>query len=345
MIHEQEQNMNKPQESDILKDTFSNFSKLTGGKIKQKLSPNPLADAYVQITLGNQDCVFLVEVKNEIRQTHLPAIIQQFGRDKEKWLLVARYIPAPQKERLKASSINYLETAGNCYINVAGMFIYINDKEVTPSRQTDSGKLWSATGLKFLFAILSKNMLIAAPYRQIAQVAGIALGNIGPLLEELKQGGYMESTEGSLRLLDKEKLIRRWTELFHATLRPKLIKGTFRFFDKQQQDKWKSIPATGFYWSGETGADLLTNYLEPETFTIYSSETTNELIKRLKLIPDIEGNIEVLEQYWDDSLLKDQHLPEGIAPPLIIYAELMAGTDSRTWETAEKIKNKYLHGN
>ncbi|MCF6402174.1 hypothetical protein L3C95_04765 [Chitinophaga filiformis] len=150
--------MNKLHEPDILRDTISNFSKLTGGKIKQKLSPNPLADAYVQITLGEQNCDLLVEIKNEIRQTHLPAIIQQFGRDREKWLLVARYIPAPQKERLKAASINYLETAGNCYINVVGMFIYINDKEVTPCRQTENGKLWSATGLKFLSALLSKNM-------------------------------------------------------------------------------------------------------------------------------------------------------------------------------------------
>jgi len=345
MIHEHVLNMNKLPEHSVLKDTTSNFSKLTGGKIKTKPSPNPFADAYVQITLGDQRCDFLVELKNEIRQTHLPAIIQLFGRDKEKWLLIARYIPVTQKERLRAASINYLETAGNCYINVPGMFIYINDKEVTPSRQTDSGKLWSATGLKFLFAILSKNALIRASYRQIAQAAGIALGNIGPLLEELKQGGYIESTDDSPRLLDKEKLIRRWIELFHVTLRPKLIKGRFRFFDKQQQDKWKSLPPTGFCWSGEAGADLLTNYLEPETFTIYSTRSTNELIKQLKLIPDIEGNIEVLEQYWDDSLLKDYNLPEGIAPPLIIYAELLAGTDSRTWETAEKIKNKYLHGN
>ncbi|PSL35816.1 type IV toxin-antitoxin system AbiEi family antitoxin [Chitinophaga ginsengisoli] len=345
MIHEQGRNMNKPLESDILKDTISNFSKLTGGKIKPRLSPKPAVDAYVQITLGNQTSDFLVEIKNEIRQTHIPAIIQQFGRETEKWLLVARYIPAPQKERLKAASINYLETAGNCYINVTGMFIYINDREVSSSRQTDSGRLWSATGLKFLFAILSKNALLTSPYRQIAQAAGIALGSIGPLLEELKEGGHIESIEGSTRLLDKEKLIRRWIELFHVTLRPKLMKGRFRFFDKQQQDKWKSLQATTFYWSGEAGADLLTNYLEPETFTIYSSGTTNELIKQLKLIPDIEGNIEVLEQYWDDSLLKDHNLPEGIAPPLIIYAELMAGTDSRTWETAEKIKNKYLYGN
>lgn len=336
--------MNKKQEPDILRDTISNFSKLTGGKVKQKLSPNPFADAYIQISLGNQNYDFLVEAKNEIRQTHLPAIIQQFGREKDKWLLVARYIPAPQKERLKASSINYLETAGNCYINVENMFIYINDREVTPSRQTDNGKLWSATGLKFLFVMLSRKILMTAPYRQIAQAAGIALGNIGPLLEELKQGGYVESTENSSRLLDEDKLIRRWTELFHVTLRPKLIKGRFRFFDKQQQDKWKNLSPVGFCWGGEAGADLLTNHLEPQTFTIYSSKTTNELIKQLKLVPDTEGSIEILEQYWDDSLLKDHNISEGIAPPLIIYAELMAGTDSRSWETAEKIKNKYVYG-
>ncbi|SEV91608.1 hypothetical protein SAMN05428988_0416 [Chitinophaga sp. YR573] len=336
--------MNKTKEPELLRDTIANFGKLTGGKIKQKLSPDPMADAYVEITLGNQTYEFFIEAKNEIRQTHIPTIIQQFGREKDKWLLVAKYIPGPQKERLKAASINYLEAAGNCYINVTNIFIYINDKEVTPSRQTDIGKLWSATGLKFLSVMLSQKMLLKAPYREIAQAAGIALGNIGPMLEELKQNGYIENIDNFSQLQDREKLIRRWTELFHVVLRPKLIKGRFRFLREQQQKNWKELSIDGFYWGGEPGADLLVDYLEPQTFTIYTSKTTNELVKQLKIVPDPGGNIEIYEQYWDQSLLMNYSIPEGTAPPLIIYAELMAGTDSRSWETADRIKNNYLYG-
>jgi hypothetical protein len=342
MINEQRVKMNNMQEPDILKDTMLNFGKQTGGKIKRKLSSDPTADAYVEITVGTQRHEFLVETKNEIRQTHLSVIIRHFGRQTDKWLLVARYIPGPQKERLKAASINYVEAAGNCYINVENMFVYIDSKEVTSSRKANSSKLWSATGLKFLSVMLSQQLLLTASYRQIAQVAGIALGSIGPLLEELKQGGYVESSDAVSRLFDKEKLIRRWTELFHVALRPKLVKGRFRFLQEQQQKNWKDLPTTGFCWGGEPGANLLIDHLEPQTFTIYTSKTTNELVKQLRIVPDPNGNIEILEQYWDQSLTNNS-MPDGIAPPLIIYAELMTGADSRSWETADRIKNNYLY--
>lgn len=190
--------------------------------------------------------------------------------------------------------------------------------------------------------MLSQQLLLTASYRQIAQVAGIALGSIGPLLEELKQGGYVESSDAVSRLFDKEKLIRRWTELFHVALRPKLVKGRFRFLQEQQQKNWKDLPTTGFCWGGEPGANLLIDHLEPQTFTIYTSKTTNELVKQLRIVPDPNGNIEILEQYWDQSLTNNS-MPDGIAPPLIIYAELMTGADSRSWETADRIKNNYLY--
>jgi len=344
MNHEQSNLMNMVKEPTILKETMSNFSKITGGKIKRILPTNPFADANIEMTLGNQSHIFFIETKNEIRQTHIPNIIEKFSREQNRWLLVAKYIPGPQKERLKAASINYIETAGNCYINVENLFIYINDKEVTPSRQTDTSKLWSAPGLKFLSIMLSKSIYLNAPYRQIAKAAGIALGNIGPLQEELKQEGYIASADQSPQLLNKEKLIQRWVELFHVVLKPKLTKGKFRFMREQQQKNWIDIPVNGFKWGGEPGADILVNYLEPQTFTIYTSKTTNEIVKQIKIIPDPEGNIEIYEQYWDEALLKDYSIPEEVALPLIIYAELMAGMDSRSWEIAARIKNRYLYG-
>ena len=101
------------------------------------------------------------------------------------------------------------------------LFLFINDQAVTLARQTAAGKNWAQSGLKFLFAIISEPDLLNATYRGMAEKAGIALGNIGILLNELRQAGFVKETESGHLILDnKEKLVDRWAEMFHIRLRP-----------------------------------------------------------------------------------------------------------------------------
>jgi hypothetical protein len=65
------------------------------------------------------------------------------------------------------------------------------------------------------------------------------------------------------------------------------------------------------------------------------------LMKEEKLIPDPNGNIELLQQFWSDGLQQSQANP-SVIPPLMAFAELSADQDSRNQETAERIQNQYL---
>ncbi len=66
-------------------------------------------------------------------------------------------------------------------------------------------------------------------------------------------------------------------------------------------------------------------------------------MKILKLAPDSDGNIELLNIFWNNEIGNDEYLNEmHIAPPLIAYADLHASYDSRNHETAKRIKNKYF---
>jgi hypothetical protein len=97
------------------------------------------------------------------------------------------------------------------------------------------------------------------------------------------------------------------------------------------------------YWAGEPGADLYTNFLSPEKFTLYTTKTGNELVAQLKIVPDEKGNITVLNKFWND--WQGDRSIANAAPPLLIYAELKNSLDSRNWETAEKVKTMFLNGN
>ncbi|QEC78599.1 type IV toxin-antitoxin system AbiEi family antitoxin [Mucilaginibacter ginsenosidivorax] len=341
MNHEQSNLMNT-KEREILDQATEKLALLTGVTIKTLRAgvaqPDKESDAEIEICSAKNKVHFAVEIKNELRNKKLLPVQRQTGAAN---LLVAQYIPKPLKQELKSINYNYLDAAGNCFIQTPELFIYINDQQVTETRVPVEGKLWKTAGLKFLFAILMQPELLNHPYRRIADEADIALGNVGGLLEELKKEGYVldGGKNKGLFIEHKERLINRWAEAYRATLRPKLLAGNFRFIDKDQVNHWDQLETNQFKWGGENAGALLTNFLQPEKFTMYTREPKAVLMKKLHLVPDLNGNIEILEQFWKDNG-PGIHTPT--VPALLAYAELITSFDSRNQETAERIKMKYI---
>lgn len=137
---------------------------------------------------------------------------------------------------------------------------------------------------------------------------------------------------------NKKELLNKWIAAYEEKLKPSLEVGTFRFLNEEDFRNWKnlSLNPNKSWWGGEPAGDLLTNYLRPETLTIYTEETRNELIKNYRLIPDPKGNIRAYKKFWQIDL------DEKTAPPLLVYADLLSTNDSRCIETAQKIYDEYL---
>ena len=328
-------------EVEIIDQAVANFEMITGAAIKTKISEirNEPGDGFLELKFENQQQRFNMEVKNEIRSLQMQKLINQFSLTEYDWILIAQYIPPAIKEQLKTEKINYLEATGNCFIKTANFYFFINDRKVTETRLIKEGKLWNASGLKFLFAILSDKELINGSYRQIANYAGIALGNVGPLLAELKNEGYLIAGNNRELLSNDDLLLDKWVELYPVILRPKLRIGRFR--NQNKTDGWETINNKNMLWGGENAGAILTNFLTPENFTIYTKENKNAFMKQQRLIPDLSGKLEVFQQFWSDELQKVQ-VNQQVVPPLIAFAELATDKDSRNQETAERIKAKYL---
>lgn len=328
-------------EAEIIDQAIANFEMITGATIKAKISEtrNEPGDGFLELKFEDQQQRFNMEVKNEIRSLQMQKIINQFSLTEYDWILIAQYIPPAVKEQLKTEKINYLEATGNCFIKTANFYFFINDRKVTETRLIKEGKLWNATGLKFLFAILADKELLNAPYRQIANYAGIALGNVGPLLAELKNEGYLIPGNNRELLSNDDMLLDKWVELYPMILRPKLRIGRFR--NQNKADGWETINGKNILWGGENAGAILTNFLTPENFTIYTKENKNVFMKQQRLIPDFSGKLEVFQQFWSDELQNAQ-VNQQVVPPLIAFAELATDKDSRNRETAERIKEKYL---
>ncbi|WP_345212708.1 type IV toxin-antitoxin system AbiEi family antitoxin [Mucilaginibacter gynuensis] len=332
---------------DILHQAIEKLTMLTGGTVTYLPDPQHPGkkeiDATVELTFGTRNTVFIIEVRNELRINHIPAVQKLKTETVQEFLLVCQYIPMPLKAQLRELKINYLEAAGNCYIETAEIFLYINDQQVTATRLPAEGKLWKMAGLKFLFAILRHPDLLNGPYRKIADEAGIALGNIGGYLEELRKEGFLRdgiinNTKGFF-IEQNTRLMERWAEAYEANLRPREWIGNFRFMDQNNIKNWRELKTVDFKWGGENAAALMTGFLHPERFTIYITGNRVDMMKKLKLVPDPNGPVEMLQQFWRD---EENDNTQATVPPLLAFAELITKYDSRDREAAERIKAKYL---
>ena len=131
-------------------------------------------------------------------------------------------------------------------------------------------------------------------------------------------------------------MIERWAEAYKTNLRPKLLKGNFKFLDKEMNKSWKTLNGDNFKWGGENAGALLTKFLQPEKFIIYTKDK-NELMKSLKLVPDPLGEIEVLDQFWFD-----KESDENIVPSLLAYADLITSLDSRNIENEKNDFSNFI---
>lgn len=141
------------EENQIKLAAIEHFTLNTGLKMTEVRHARPPAgnpDTFVKIKTKDRTYIFLVEVKNELREVHLSKLIKKFEGDAENWLLISQYISKINRKYLKTEGINYLDASGNCYIHNDALLIYINNESVAAQRQSNTGKLWKPAGLRLI---------------------------------------------------------------------------------------------------------------------------------------------------------------------------------------------------
>lgn len=295
---------------------------------------------------------FTVEIKRWAQQANFGALVYQIQQLPMKGLLVADYVNPNMAARLRELDVPFIDTVGNAYINEKPLYIYIkglkkNDKTYhTDGAGQKFARIFQPTGLKILYALLRDKELLNAPYREIADVTGVALGTVGRVFNDLKKGGYLvEYNKKNRRLKNKKYLLEKWVEAYPEKLRPKLLIGTFT---AEKYDWWQNVDTNivnyGAKWGGEVGAAKLTGHLKPEKITVYMpKEGGKRLLIDNRLRKDPNGNIQIYKMFQEQ---ETNYLFEfnDIVEPIIIYADLLATGDPRNIETARIIYDQYLTG-
>ena len=295
-------------------------------------------DGILNLCIGTQYYKFNTEVKNQIRNHHLPEILDMANLYAP-IIVIAKYIQAEIKENLRHNNIAYLEVNGNLFANTGNNFVWIETQKPRAVDKITTNRAFTATGLKVIFHFLMEEQLINKTYRDIAETTGVALGNINYVIHGLKEEGFLINlTKDTYKLTRKKELLTKWIEAYHQYLKPKLKIGTFKFVNNDALLNWKELKLKEgeTYWGGEPAGDLLTNYLQPGEFTIYTTEGRQELIKDYKMLPAENGNVLIYKKFWKFQATEDT------VPEILVYADLIDKADRRKQETAQKIYERYL---
>lgn len=328
------------QEAQIIDTAGHHFEELTSWHIKVKKFVGSIEKIDGEITLSHpktkEKLTLLLEIKNELRNNDLHTLFQQKNKYAG-FLVMAQYISKPIREQLKNNKINYLESSGNCYIEHDSVFIFIDNQKVLAQRQTSNSKMYTESGMRFIYTCFLNPLILNATYREIANEAEIALGNVGAIIEALENEDIIQTRNNSRKINNASALFDIWANDYETAIRPKLFQRYLSFSDKNMRVNWKNIPLHNSFWGGEPAANLMDNYLIPEKFVLYSTLNLQQLMKEYKLMPsDKEGEIIYMKP-----LLERKHLPDK-ADPFLIYAELILSKDSRCHEAAQRIKQKYI---
>ena len=316
-----------------------------------------IADVHYDVTIeieGYKTPLFIAEVKRWVQQANFGALVNQIKQLPLKGMLVADYVNPKMADKLRELDVPFIDAVGNTYINEKPLYIFIKGIKNNPRNQTvhtvreaqTRGRAFNTKGIKVLYALIRDHQLVNAPYRDIARITGVALGTVGLVINDLKQGGYLvEYDKKHRRLKNKKQLLDKWVDAYLEKLRPRLFLGIF----STENDNWwmdldEDIKEHGARWGGEIAAAKLTGHLKPEKVTIYlPKEGGNELLAENRLRKDLNGNIQIYRAFWDTDENHQLNL-DDVVDPMIVYADLLATGDPRNLETARVIYDKELAG-
>lgn len=324
-------------ENEILKSAIKKLKEETDFDLDYKKNADSDYIVNLKTISGDGKDNLFVDVRANINKAIIGEISLQNKDKSQPYILATKYVSQPQAEKLRELGINFLDTAGNALIIEDNVYIFISGRKIKENKEKPLS-IFRPAGAKLLFAFFTEKDLEKSDYRTIAEMSGISKTAVGRLMNDLEKVGYLVKRSNNERfLVKKSELLQRWIYYYSEAFRAKL--DPVRFHSTKFEGRWweeVNISEYNAVWSGETGGAILTKHLKPQKATIYADSMLTKLQAKYGLVRDVNGEIEILQKFWKFGEIKN------VAPPLIIYADLLATADERNIETARIIYEEHL---
>jgi len=287
-----------------------------------------------RLLLAGQEQCYAIFVQAWAPQKDINTLISQIKLLPDKTILFANFVNPVMAEKLRRRSIAFVDCAGNLSLKSKQFNYYVKGKKLSQlSSRRVRGRAFNAAGLKLIFAIFNQPKFLHASYRDISNKINIALGSVGPVMDDLYASGYILD-EGERRLVNKKRLFERWVDGYLEKLRPRQIQACYH---SNNDDWWKVAEPSKFQgvWGGEVVVAKSTPFMVPETISLYFSSDSKykEFAKHYDLQEDDGGDIYIYKSFWSPSYAGDEN-PDGISP-MIVYADIVDSINPGSWDVAK----------
>ncbi|AEA44933.1 type IV toxin-antitoxin system AbiEi family antitoxin [Fluviicola taffensis] len=325
--------------NDYIYDAVSKLESLTDFKIEIESKRNDY-DAVLTINDHRFKVIAQSNVRNSNKGIVLSRMIDFPINDRKTIIFIADYISKDAAQELRINGINYIDTSGNTNIRNGNLYVFIEGQKATQKEKNNQTRAFQEAGVKLLFFLLSEPRNLQLSYREIAENTKISIGSVSNIMSELEDMHFLLKTKKKRLLKNQNELLERWIVAYNDILKPRIFRKKMRFISKHNFKDASILNMTDpCVWGGEPGASIITNYLRPEKFTLYTNNELADLSRTLEMIPDLEGNVDIYQIFWNQKAKTDI-----TAPPLIIYADLMTSGYERNIETAKMIfENELQH--
>lgn len=274
-----------------------------------------------------------------------PDFTAMFGSQADGQLLVAPSIGPRAARALWQQGIGYADAFGNVSLPMGAKRVEFqgrarNAKPVPvarPSRPARKGigPAFSAAGLPVSLALMVKPELLGQTLRDIEGLVPASLGKVQEVVSAL-EGAHWITRGPHGRILQGQRMLDAWTEAYlarsnrwHAAKRydPGLADG----LDGLSQ----SDSGAPFWIGGEAAASRMGLPLRPSTLLLYlEDEVRPFVIKAMRLRPNPQGLVSFGQPLWSEQLV-----PGEFAPAVVVRADLIASSDPRQAEIAERMSS------
>lgn len=294
-------------------------------------------DGMINFKYGDMEWEFFIEIKRHVNEANIGVLIKNFQNNLDKLIIVTEYIFPNIAADFREKGIQYIDTAGNIYINQLPLYIERTGrkpKEIPPRKKTK--RFLKPAGMQLVYTLLCNPGIENLPYRELAEKADVANGTVGWVMNDLKELGFLLDKKDERRLIKKDELVMKWVEEYPLQLKNKKIIGRYT----AGITNWWKEAITDYpdiIWGGEVAANILTGFITPQNKIIYTKGNAhNILIAKYKFRKDEDGEIEIVNKFWNFEE-EERYKVKGIVNPILVYADLIATGDTRNIKIAEKI--------
>jgi len=258
-------------------------------------------------------------------------------------LLLAPYLAVPTARSFIDAGISFADEVGNIHLALGDEYNWTVIGERKPPKPPESERMTPAA-VQLLFQFATNPESASWTVRDLAAAVGIGKSKVAELRLRFAHEGIFTAQGGEKSPGVARELQDRLISGYNQILRPKLVLGRYRYQEPSveqfvarltQDAAAQKIP---YALTGGAAADAMQHFYRSSELPVFLDV---EHHRSLRLLPDRTGPVVLLKPfgnlvYWREFEAK------MVAPPWMVYAELLNGSDPRAREAAEELRQEFL---